>query len=176
MKRTFFAVLPLCLTIVFGSCTSRMEKLENQVYSEEFTYDTKGLERVDELVQLYLQQAEGHPDDPSAPSYLFKAAELSMNLDRPGQALELYNKIIYTYPDYEKAPECLFLLAFIYENTMQNFGKAKELYEMFLVKYPEHDFADDARFSLQYLGKSPEELMKEFEEKNSSQSPEGTAM
>jgi len=53
-----------------------------------------------------------------------------------------------------------------YATDFKNNGKAKELYELFLEKYPEHDFADDAQFSLQYLGKSPEELMMEFEAQN----------
>jgi TolA-binding protein len=143
-----------------------MEKLEGAVYSEDFVYDEKGLEQATELMELYIEKANSNPESEMAPDYLFKAAELAMNLGISQQALNLYNNVIYTYPDYEKAPECLFLLAFIYENTLQNYGKAKELYEMFLVKYPDHDFADDAQFSLQYLGKSPEELMREFEEKN----------
>jgi len=166
MKRTLPAVFLVIGLFLMSSCTSRMEKLEKEVYSEDFTYDSKGTAEVEELLGLYIRSAEEQPADSAAPGYLFKAAELAMNLDRPQQAMELYNKIIYTYPDYEKTPECLFLLAFIYENTLQNYGKAKELYEMFLEKYPEHDFADDAYFSLQYLGKSPEELMKEFEAKN----------
>jgi len=37
--------------------------------------------------------------------------------------------------------------------------------EEFLEKYPDSDFADDARISLQNLGKSPEELIKELEER-----------
>jgi TolA-binding protein len=143
-----------------------MEKLEKAVYSEDFIYDDKGLEQAAELIQLYIDKANTSTESEMAPNYLFKAAELAMNLGKTQQAMDLYNKVIYSYPEYEKAPECLFLLAFIYENSLQNYGKAKELYEMFLEKYPDHDFADDAQFSLQYLGKSPEELMREFEEKN----------
>jgi len=166
MKNTlnlfFFAIILL----VAASCQSKLEKLENVVYSDEFTYDEKGLEKASELVDLYVEKAEADPEGKMAPQYMFKAAELAMNLNQTQKALDLYNKVIYSYPDYEKAPECLFLLAFIYENTLQNYGKAEDLYEMFLQKYPDHDFADDARFSLQYLGKSPEELMREFEQMN----------
>ena len=166
MKRLpLFILLPLLMLAVV-SCRDRLGKLENAVYSEDFVYDEKGLEKAGELLTLYVERAEANPGDSRSPVYLFKAAELAMNLNRTQRALDLYNRVIYTYPEYEKAPECLFLMAFIYENSLQNYGKAKELYEMFLEKYPDHDFADDAQFSLQYLGKSPEELMREFEEKN----------
>jgi tetratricopeptide (TPR) repeat protein len=150
------------------SCQSKLEKLEEAVYSEDFVYDSKGLEKAGELQDLYVELAESNPGDTLSAEYYFKAAELAMNLNKTQQALELYNKIIYTFPEFKKAPESLFLMAFIYENTLQNYGRAKELYELFLEKYPDHDFADDARFSLMYLGKSPEELMKEFEEKNAA--------
>jgi inosine/xanthosine triphosphate pyrophosphatase family protein len=38
------------------------------------------------------------------------------------------------------------------------------IYELFLQKYPDNDFADDARISIENLGKTPEELIKQFEE------------
>jgi tetratricopeptide (TPR) repeat protein len=154
------------VAMAMSSCQSKMEKLEEVVFSEEFGYDTKGVVKATELMYLYIKKAEEEPKAVKSPDYMFKAAELAMNLEKTPQALELYNKIIYTYPDYEKAPECLFLMAFIYENNIQNYGKAKELYEQFLKQYPDHEFADDAAFSLQNIGKSPEELMREFEAKN----------
>lgn len=166
MHRTILIILTSILLITITSCKSKMEKLEGEIYSEDFIYDSKGLARAGELLDLYVSEAESDPTGEAAPGYLFKAAELAMNLDRTQESMDLYNQVIYKYPDYEKAPECLFLLAFIYENTLQNYGKAKELYEQFLVRHPDHEFADDARFSLQHLGKSPEELMREFEKKN----------
>jgi hypothetical protein len=44
--------------------------------------------------------------------------------------------------------------------------KAKETYEDFLKKFPDDkDYADDATMALKNLGKSPEDLIKEFEKK-----------
>jgi len=87
-------------------------------------------------------------------------------LNKAQQSLELFNRIIYQYPAYERVPESLFLMGFIYENNLQNFGKAKEIYERFIQRYPDHEFADDAAISIQNLGKTPEELVREFEQKN----------
>jgi tetratricopeptide (TPR) repeat protein len=166
MNRITTVVFSLAFLALATSCQSKMEKLEDYVYSEDFVYNEKGVQKASELLEIYIEKADSEPNSEQAPDFLFKAAELAMNLEKTQRAMNLYNKVIYSYPQYEKAPECLFLLAFIYENTLQNYGKAKELYELFLEKYPDHDFADDAQFSLQYLGKSPEELMREFESNN----------
>jgi TolA-binding protein len=117
-------------------------------------------------LQAYQDYAEKHKDSPEAPEYLYKAADLALNINKSKESLDLYNRIIYQYPDYAKVPECLFLMGYIYENYFQELGKAKEIYESFLSKYPSHDFADDARISIENLGKSPEELIRSFEEKN----------
>lgn len=170
MKRSLFTLLILTL-LVSASCHrtnkySDIEKLENELYKEDFVFDAKGREQSLTLIQAYLNFAEEHPTDTAAPHYLFKAADLSMSLGDALKAINLYNKIIFTYPEFDRNPQCLFLIAFIYENYLQNYGKAKEVYENFLKQYPNHDFADDAQISIQNLGKSPEELIREFEEKN----------
>jgi tetratricopeptide (TPR) repeat protein len=145
---------------------SRIKELEKQIGSENFTLDEKGMQLADELVKEYISYAESHKDSPEAPDYLYSAADLSLNTGKSKEALDLYNQIIYKYPDYAKAPECLFLVGYIYENYFEQYGKAKEIYESFLKKYPNHDFADDAAISIKNMGKSPEELIKSFEEQN----------
>jgi TolA-binding protein len=90
-----------------------------------------------------------------------------MNMRRPQATIALFDRIINEYPDYEKSPSALFLKAFVYEDQLQDLENAKHYYELFLEKYPESEFADDAEVSLQNLGKSPEELIREFEEKGS---------
>ena len=156
--------------IVFVNCSndlkSRIGILEEKIASENFVFDEKGMQLAGELAQAYISYAEEHKNSPEAPVYLYKAADLMLNLNKSKESLDLYNRIIYQYPDFEKAPECLFLVAYIYENNLQHYGKAKEVYELFLQKYPQHDFADDAAISIQNIGKSPEELIRMFEEKN----------
>jgi tetratricopeptide (TPR) repeat protein len=148
---------------------SRIKELEKKIGSENFTLDEKGMKLANELVTDYITYADSHKDSPEAPDYIYSAADLSLNIGKSKEALDLYNQIIYKYPDYAKAPECLFLVGYIYENYFQQYGKAKEIYESFLKKYPNHDFADDARISIENMGKSPEELIKSFEEKNKQQ-------
>jgi len=168
ITRLFF-VLVLVSGILIQCSTdplSNIKNLEEKLTAENFTFDEKGLLVAGELIDAYITYAESYKDSPEAPDFLYKAADLSLNLNRSMESLELYNQIIYQYPDYKKAPECLFLVGYIYENYFQNYGKAKELYESFIEKYPTHDFADDAAISIANMGKSPEELIREFEEKN----------
>lgn len=148
---------------------SRIKALEKKIGSENFTLDEKGMKLADELIKDYIAYADTHKDSPEAPDYIYSAADLSLNTGKSKEALDLYNQIIYKYPDYAKAPECLFLVGYIYENYFQQYGKAKEIYESFLKKYPNNDFADDARISIENMGKSPEELIRSFEEKNQQQ-------
>jgi len=57
---------------------------------------------------------------------------------------------------------------------LQNYDKATEIYEDFIAKYPESAFADDARISIDNMGKTPEELIQEFERRNQEASSENT--
>ncbi|MEN0006956.1 MAG: tetratricopeptide repeat protein, partial [Bacteroidota bacterium] len=77
----------------------------------------------------------------------------------------IYDQIYENYPDYEKAPQSLFLKAFTQDNDLKRPDEARKLYEEFLERYPEDDFADDTQFLLENLGKDDEEIIKSFQEK-----------
>jgi len=95
---------------------------------------------------------------------LLKAAGLAKTIGQPQKALELYSKIANGMPQHKKAPTALFMIGFVQENDLNDLGKAKATYESFLQKYPnDPDFTDDAQNALKQLGKSPDELVKEFE-------------
>lgn len=136
---------------------------ENKMFNNQETRITK--EDAISLIGFYEKYADEFPEDSLAPVYLFRASDISMNLQQPVKTIDLFNKIMTKYPDYEKTPSVMFLKAFVYEDQLHDLSKAKKYYEEFLEKYPDSDFADDAKISLQNLGKSPEELIKEFEEK-----------
>lgn len=115
------------------------------------------------LIGLYEKYADTYPEDLLSPDYLYRASDILMNLKKPKQTIALFDRILNDYPKFEKAPAVLFLKAFVYEDQLQDYNNAKTYYELFISKYPESDFADDAEVSLKNLGKSPEELIMEFE-------------
>ena len=109
------------------------------------------------------------PDDSLAPEYLYSAAELANGLLQRTRAIELFAKNNQQYPLSKKAPVCLFFQGFIYETQLNDLPKAKELYSEFLQKFPDHQLTKDVKFSLDNLGKSPEELIKQFEQNTAVQ-------
>ena len=160
------------LLLLAGSCgqgsnpKKQIEKLESEVYNDKFNFDVKGIATAKELFKSYIGYANANPNKEETPGYLFRAADLSMNLNMPDSALKYYNEIIYKYPSFAKVPESLFMLVFIYENYKQDYGKATKIYKQFIEQYPNHEFADDAAKCIENMGKSPEELIKEFEKNN----------
>jgi TolA-binding protein len=115
---------------------------------------------------LYADFAKQFPEDTASANYLYKAAEISMNLQLGVKAIGYYDDLLSAYPNYSKKAECIFLKAFIYENQLNNLEEAKKYYTQFLDEFPTHQLAKDAEASLKYLGKSAEELVEMFQQIN----------
>ncbi len=162
--------LVLIIVIALGSCKKDPKKeqikaisnLESELYGAQAMDRDKGLHMIDS----YLGFSEQYPNDTLSASYLFKAGEIAMNLQLGTQAIFYYDKILSNFPSFHKIPECIFLKAFIFENQLGDLNKAKQFYEMFIERYPNHSLSNDAKASLEYLGLSPEALIKIFQEKN----------
>ena len=120
------------------------------------------------LVNNYAKFADENPDDERSASFLFKAGDISMGLEKSELAIQYFDRVIDEYPDYEKMPYCMFLKGFVYENQLKDLDKASAAYRDFISEYPDHDMTEAAKFSLQNLGKSPEQLIREFEEQNAT--------
>jgi TolA-binding protein len=119
-----------------------------------------------EMIQAYTDYANAFPDDTASAEYLFKGAEIAMNMKMSAMAIEYYKRIASAYPTYSKVPYCIFLQAFILENQLSQFDLAKGLYEEFLQKYPDHVLARDAQSSIDNMGKPIEELIREWESRS----------
>ncbi len=172
MKNLSPVFLILFAVIVCASCGNQKEikELSNAVavLEAEVLSDTSSLAdliKAQELIQAYENYANALPEDSLAPEYLYKGAEIAMNLQMAGRAIEYYQRVLNNYPDFDKISYCLFLQAFIYENQMEEFETAKKLYKEFIQRYPNHPLADDAQVSIDNMGKSLEELIKAWEAK-----------
>ncbi len=97
-----------------------------------------------------------------APEWLFQAGDAAGSLRDYDKTLALYQRINEQYPDYERAPQVLFMRAFTLDNELKQLEQARVLYQTFLQKYPDNEFADDAQFLLDNLGKSEEEIIQSF--------------
>jgi outer membrane protein assembly factor BamD (BamD/ComL family) len=157
-----FSMLQACKKDPKAEQIKAIGRLETELYSAQTIDKAKGMH----IIDTYVGFSKQYPEDTLSAAYLFKAGEIAMNLQLGSQAIFYYDKLTHNYPEYFKAPESMFLKAFIYENQLGDLNKAEQLYKQFIEMYPKHQLADDAKASLEYLGKSPEELVKMFQEKN----------
>ncbi len=148
-----------------------MESLEKEIKKREkaLKQDSTKMDKrkAADLMEAYATYAERFSNRANSADRLFKAGELAMGLNHTTTAIKYLTKVYDEYPDYEKRPYSLFLHAFVLENQAQDLEQAKSLYEKFIAEYPTHAMADDAKYSIDNMGKSPEELIREFEIRDS---------
>jgi len=174
MKKT--TVLLVCgVFAILAGCSpsrektvSRIHGLEKQLFAPESVSFDK--EKADTLLQLYAAFIKDHPQDTMSPGFLFKSANVMMNMGEGGKAVTLFDQYIQNYPDKPKAAICMFFKAFVYENVVHDLDRARETYLQFMEKYPKNDFVKDAKLALLNLGKSPDALVREFEAKRHADS------
>ena len=162
MKRI---IIFLIIAGFFASCSNndpakRIEKLEKEVFATEGAIKPT---TASDLVSAYCDFADVHPKDAMAPEYLFKAVDVSMNLNEPQRTISIIDRLVENYPDYQRTPTALFVKAFIFETRYNNLDMARKIYEQYLELYPNGEFANDCRASIENLGLTPEELVKKFE-------------
>jgi len=161
------AILIMC---VFTACQSPEKKAQTRLVTmeKELSKDTSKMpdkKKIYDLFASYKNFADSFPKNDSIPEYLYRAGRLASGLTYLMEAVNCYHRVYDKYPTSKRAPFCLFMEAFIYENQLHGTEKAKKLYEEFMKKYPEHELVKDVKFSLEHLGKSDDELIKEFEAK-----------
>jgi outer membrane protein assembly factor BamD (BamD/ComL family) len=174
MKKNSVLLFVIIILALSGCGPSRdkryqtISSLEKSLYSPK----TSAFDKVkaDSLLDEYGSFIKHFPNDTLAAKYLFNAANLSMNMGSSAKSIEFFNQFIEKYPDNPRTAVCMFFKAYIYENQLKNLDKAKEIYLQFIDKYPDSDFAKDARMAIKNLGKSPDEIVREFEEQRKADS------
>ena len=178
MKKLIIVSIAICSIISCNETTEvkfTMKNLVDSINAKEA--ELKKLEVLTpgnsfgfEAIKLYKQFADSFPNEKSAPDYLFKAANVSIGVRQYIQAINFLERIKTYFPGYEKSPESLFLMAFIYDNYLDQKGKARDVYQEVIDQYPGHKFASDAKEVIKTLEMTDEELIKMFQEKEKENS------
>lgn len=184
MKKNILAALILSL-LVFGACNNstkveKVTKLTEEKYLQQidsmekilYAHPEAGLNKdaAIKTVNVYANLVKDYPNTKLAADYLFKAGEISSSLNNSQEAIAFFKNAYDNYPDFKKSAYCLFLQAFIYENQLHQLGAAEQLYREVIKKFPNEKIAQDAQACIDNLGKTDEELIKEFEAKNKKNS------
>lgn len=161
-------IIFLSIVILFTACQSERDKAFNEIKKKEAILAADSLQLNDSLAYVLTKDYEAFskkfPADKYAPEFLFKAADIANGMENYGKSIELFNLIADQYPDFNKAAESLFLCAFIYEQA-GNVVLAEKYYKEVIARYPKSELKAQSEASIKNLGKSPEELVKEFEAK-----------
>ena len=163
LKLLSFALLAFALLACGGKKLTEddLKQAEASLFNEDLTLNT---EAVPVVVEKYCTFVEQNPDAATAPDWLFKALEICVNQKDVEKSGEICEKLMKDYPDYDKTPAGMFMMAsFIYEDQLSDLDKARAMYERILAEYPESELIPSVQASLRNLGKTPEELIKEFE-------------
>lgn len=162
--------LAVALMVVMGGChnqntkttESDVKKAEAALFNEDQTVNA---EAATDVVAVYSKYVEENPEAADAPEMLFKAIDVSVNTKQdPQQSIALVDKLVTNYPEFDKNPVALFMLAsFVYDEQLHDLDKAREAYQKIVDNYPDSPFAKDAEISISQLGMTPDELVKMFE-------------
>ncbi len=88
---------------------------------------------------------------PSETELFEKAKQLQEKSDFQG-AIAAYQEIVKVYPKSQSAPQCQFMVGYLYANHLKNIDLAKDAYRSFIKLYPEHQLVKDAQWELDHLG------------------------
>lgn len=134
----------------------KITEMERQLSTIDISSDDS---MATEAVEMYRKFAEKFPEDEMAPEYLKRAADISINIGQPEEAVEILDSIINIYPGYEDVAGCYFLKGYAYE-TAEEYDLARDTYTEFVEKFPNHYLAPDTKKILPYIGMSPEAMFE----------------
>lgn len=100
--------------------------------------------------------------NPESARLFTEAAKTYHSLEAYEKALQLYNWVLQSMPESPAAPRSLFMKGYILEN-LGRLEAAQSAYTDFLATYPDDQLAPAAAVSLENLGKTPEQIVSEFQ-------------
>ena len=89
---------------------------------------------------------------------LFEQAKKCQEESNFTGAVEAYQEIVKRFPKSPQAPQCQFMVGYLYANHLNNIEMAGEAYKTFIREYPEHELVKDAQWELDHIGKDVNEI------------------
>ena len=131
---------------------------------------TMNMDVAPQVAETYCKFVKQNPDDPTAPTWLFHAMEINVNLKNTDKSIELCNQLVDKYPESSWSPKSLMLLgSYVYEEQLNDTAAAHKAYQRLIDEYPNDNLVNDAQVLIKCLGLSNEEklsviLMSQMEE------------
>lgn len=110
--------------------------------------------------------ANNYPKDEQAPYFLFMASRSANGLGQYNKSIEIINRIILNYSNYDRLVEVYFMKAFTYDEDLNQTAEAKKVYVEIMEKFPDDPLAKEAKILLENLYLSDEEIIKKYQSQN----------
>lgn len=171
MKSLRSLIILTMTAIIAVACTQSKESLlknikeKEKIIKENKTeiYDNSTAESLRKDYQNFIKR---FPEDTLAPYFLHRSAEVALGMNLSEESVKDLDTLIKKYPGYKFLPEAFFFKGFIQENHQKNLDAARQTYSRFLITFPNHPLYDQVKLTLDNLGKSPDEIIKGFMDKN----------
>lgn len=154
---------PRLLKNYFGDCKKLRQaaKSMDSVLLNELDLDKTLANKAIKAFTDYAYYCQG---DSLSPIFLIKTAQVAKAINNIPQAKIVLDRCIENYPQFYDRAAAIFLLAQLYdENTyMNNEMEAKRLYQQIIDEYPKSDWAVSAKGAIRFVGKSDEQIAREF--------------
>ncbi|MCY7411154.1 MAG: tetratricopeptide repeat protein [Chitinophagales bacterium] len=168
-------LLLFCMAALF-SCTSSSSKLAKQIdrqlkiTNENIAHGKPDSLVIDSVTIAIEKFVKENPKDTLSPAYLFELSLLYQKQQQMDKTIVTLDRVAKEYPDSKQAVKAVFLEGFLYANVLNQLDKAKEKYQLYLDKYSAVDakMTSDVKSELENLGKSPEQILQELQEKAKS--------
>lgn len=119
-------------------------------------------------IQAFSLYATHCKDSTWAPVYLFKAGQIAKAIHDIPKSKMYFEKCIDAYPNFANRAAVMFMLAQLYDEAglLNNEDEARKIYKKIIFLYPNSEWALAAQAAINNLGKTDEELIREFNQKN----------
>ncbi len=148
----------------FEERTEEIELYTDLLFKDSLNFNKPYAEK---LLAAYEDYIKHHSFEAISLEYQFKAGELAKALNKPHVAIKHFNDLLERKPNHKNAPMALFYKAMIVGDMLNEDETAVIYYQEFIDNYPDHPFVESAKASIALQGKSLEEIVAGFEEKNS---------
>lgn len=101
--------------------------------------------RLDGLEQRLAQIESGKPSANSGPDDLWKLGTTAFEAARYNEALDIYKRLVQTYPTHARADDAQYFRGQAYTN-LKDWDNAIAAYQQLVQKYPDSDLADDGMY------------------------------
>lgn len=187
LKTQFASILIACVALLLSSCGGGEPAAEDTKEKKDLGLITDVEKRrrlivtIDSLEQIVFADTAMNPnketvrylrarydefarrfpgDTEKSGEYLYKSAAVSRGLGSPMQAIKTYEHILRKHKGFMRAPEVAFLIAFTYDEDLNQKELAKQAYEKVIENYPGDHWSLEAQRRLETLDMSDEELLE----------------